>query len=146
MKLEWVILAEGLGQDSKGAVTAIGLNQNVLITPTVPASTKRAIMAHFVEDGDAVKTGDKMTFRVTFVSPSGKIINALTSPATLAPMPWSDLPISIDMPAEMVLACVEYGTYTINAEVELPTGETMSGNVKFYVREAPDKAVAPFIR
>ena len=137
MKLGWILLAEGLGQDAKGAVTAIGLNQNILITSTLPAQAKRAILAHFVEDGSTVKTGDQLMFRVSFVSPSGKVISAMNSPAILAPMPWSDLPVSIDLPAEMILSCSEYGAYEINVEVELSTGETVGGQEKFYVREPP---------
>jgi hypothetical protein len=142
MKLEWIILAEGLGQDAKSAITAIGIGQNVLIAPTLPAVTKRAILAHFVidktdDDTEPLKEGDKLLFRVSFVSPSGKVIQAISAPATLAPMPWPDLPASIDMPAEMLLTCPEYGRYEIIIEADLPDGKTINGHLDFYVREAP---------
>jgi hypothetical protein len=135
MKLEWMLLAEGLGQDSRGAVTAIGLNQNVLLTPTLPVQTKRAIVLHLVDDQSAIKSGDKLVLRVSFVSPSGKVINAITSQANLTPGPWLDLPFTIDVPAEMMLLCSEYGTYEINAEVELSAEETIGSQVALYVRE-----------
>ena len=135
MKLEWVILAEGLGQDSKGAVTAIGLNQNILISPTLPASTKRAVLAHFVEDGTSLSAGQQFTFRISFISPSGKVISAQTGSAPLIVPPWADLPIAIDMPAEMMLNCSEYGTHRIEVSMELPDGDEIKGHVDFYVRE-----------
>lgn len=135
MRLEWMLLAEGLGQDSRGAVTAIGLNQNILLTPTLPVQTKRAIVLHLVDDHSAIKPGDKLVFRVSFVSPSGKVINAITSQASLTPGPWSDLPFTVDVPAEMTLLCSEYGTYEINAEVDSPAGETIGSQVALYVRE-----------
>src|ERR1700728_4346746 len=147
MKLEWIILAEGLGQDAKAAVTVIGIGQNMLLSPTLPALTKRAILAHFVENGSddagsAVKAGDQLVFSVRVTSPSGKVITAMNTPATLAPKVWPDLPASIDMPAEMVFTCPEYGRYEISVDASLPSGDAIGGSIDFYVREAPPSPAA----
>lgn len=150
MRLEWIILAEGLGQDAKAAVTAIGLGQNVLIAPSLPAVTKRAILAHFVENGSTsaeesekpVKAGDQLIFGVKVTSPSGNVITAMNTPAMLAPKAWPDLPASIDMPAEMVLTLPEYGCYKISVDATLPSGDAITGSLDFYVMEALPSSAA----
>ena len=119
MRLEWIILAEGLGADAKGALTVIGLNQNVLITPTLPATTKRAILAHFTENGAEAKPGEPIFFRVSFVSPSGKTISAQNGSAQFTLSRWPDIPAAIDLPAEMILNCSEYGDSSDRGQ---PTG------------------------
>lgn len=133
MKLEYILLAEGLGQDSKGAITAIGLNQNVFATASFPATTKRAVIAHLVHDGKPLQPGDKITLRFTVTSPSGKMIAAQTAQATVGQIAWPDLPVTSDLPAEMLLTLNEYGTYRFEVAVQMPDGEEMTGQIEFYV-------------
>lgn len=140
MRVEWVILAEGLGQDSKGAITAIGLNQNVLVAPSFPVSTKRAVVAHLVDYQQHLKVGDKINLRFSATSPSGKVIAAQSVQAAIGqPPPWPDLPANADMPAEMILTFYEYGTHRIEVSVQ-STGveEEITGGLDFYVVKPSD--------
>ena len=135
MKLEWVILAEGLGQDAKGAITAIGLNQNLFIAPTLPSVTKRAIFAHFTEDPTNVEPGRQVTFTTSFISPSGKVIASQTGSVQLATPIWPNLPTTIDLPAEMFLNCTEYGAHKLEVRMRLPDDEEIVGSVDLHVRQ-----------
>lgn len=135
MRLDWMILAEGLGQDSRGAITIIGVNQNVFETPLLPGVTKRAVLVHFVDDDRDLKIGDQLNFRVRVVSPSEEVINAQGAQATVGPSRWPDLPLSIDFPIEIVMNCPEYGSYRIELDAQFPEGVTLKGSVILYVVE-----------
>lgn len=137
MRLEWVIMAEGLAQDAKAAISAISIGQNVAISPTLPFITKRALLAHLIEDDDAVKTGDQLTYRVSFISPTDKTLNAVTASASVGSFAWPDLPRAIDLPVEMILNCPEYGRYRFEVEVTLPDAVVLSETIDFWIRESP---------
>lgn len=140
MKIGWVLLAEGIGQDARAVLTAIGLNQNVLATTALPIVTKRAIIVHIVADKDALKLGDRFNVTFNVTSPSGKIITAQSGQVTVGKVSWPDLPVSFDLPVELVLNVSEYGTYLIEATVQVADGPEMSEHIEFYVVNAPDPA------
>ena len=138
MKIEWILLAEGLGQDAKGAITAIGLNQNVLATPSLPATTKRAVVARLVgEDGGSLNSGDKVTLRFSVSDPAGHVIAAQTAQGTIGPRPWPDLPLSSDLPIELVLTFQQYGTHKFEVAVQASDGTEVNGHLDFYVVTPP---------
>ena len=135
MKVEWVALADGVGQDARGAVTAIALSQNVFPTPTLPAVTKRAVVIHITAEPGALKPGD--SFGVTFnvCDPHGKVINAQSGQVVVGPTAWPDLPVVADVPAEMMVNVTEYGTYRIEVTIRPNVGEEIVRSVEFYVKE-----------
>jgi hypothetical protein len=135
MKLEWMLLAEGLGQDARGAVTAIGINQNVLVVQKLPITTKRAIIAHIEDEDNLFATGDKLGFRFRVISPSDDTISTQSGQVLLAERPHSDLPFTIDFPVEIVFDVAEYGPYRLTMTINLPDGEQVAGQVILYVKE-----------
>jgi hypothetical protein len=141
MKVEWMLLAEGLGQDAKGAITAIGIDQNVLASPVLPTTTKRALVTHLTAEQDEVRTGDKLTLRFSVTSPSGKVIAATTTQATVGSFPWPELPTFLDFPAELVVTFNEYGTHYFEVAVQAGDSAETSGRVDFYVINPPDPQV-----
>jgi len=138
MKLEWIILAEGIGQDAKGATTAIGLNQNILATPSLPATTKRAVIAHLMADQGAMNPGDRVTVRFTVTSPSGHVIAAQTAQATIGQIAWPDLPVYWDLPVELLLTFSEYGTHKFEVSVQTANGQEAEERIDFYVVVPPE--------
>lgn len=133
MKIGWVLLAEGLGQDAKGAITVIGLNQNIFAASSLPSTTKRAVVAHLVADDKPLKPGDKLTVRFSVMSPSDQVISAQTAQATVGELAWPDLPATSDLPAEMLLTFSEYGMHRFEVAVQTSIGEEMKGQIDFYV-------------
>lgn len=130
-----MILAEGLGQDSRGAITIIGVNQNVLEASSLPAVTKRAVLVHFVDDDHDLKIGDQLNFRIKVVSPSEEVINAQAAQANVGASRWPDLPLAIDFPIEIILNCPEYGSYRIELDAQFPEGVAFKESVVLYVKE-----------
>src|SRR5215469_15336594 len=94
MRLEWVLLAEGVGTNSAGAVTAISINQNVFATQSLPATTKRVILAHFAGEVEetAGLAGKEVTVSVQVLSPSGEAVFATSAGGKFPPPTYSDLP------------------------------------------------------
>jgi hypothetical protein len=138
MKLEWVLLAEGIGQDAKGAATLIGLNQNVLMAP-LPATTKRVVVAHIVFDDDELNepNGAELQFFVRVEGPSGDVLNAISGRGEVAGRQWPDLPAVLDVPAELVVTADEYGPHEMIVEVVGPKRNRARGSVTLYVKPPP---------
>jgi hypothetical protein len=133
IRLEWFILAEGIGQDAKGALTLIGINQNALVTGALPVITKRALVAHIVDDADGLNEGDEVSATFKVSSPSGAVIAEPTTKLMVGLRRLKSLPAEIDIPAELGLEVKEYGTHKINVEVTIPGGVLPAKDLSLYV-------------
>jgi hypothetical protein len=137
MNLDWIILAEGFGTASNGAVTVIGINQQVIITPSLPITTKRGVLAHFV-DSSAELAGQELDVTLSVTDSAGKTLLTQTAPARMnATPPWPDLPSGVDVFLEIPLRLSEYGSYEISLSLKPPSGDPIIGRVPFYVKEPP---------
>jgi hypothetical protein len=136
-----MIIAEGFGTASNGAVTAIGVNQRIIVAPELPANSKRGVMAHFTEV-ESNLGGQDLEVSITVSDPSGKAIVANIAPARLSQLPqWPDVPPGVDIFLDIPLRLSEYGAYEIKLSVKLAnTGDAISGYVFFYVQRTPDPA------
>src|SRR6266498_1458928 len=138
MNLEWILMAEGFGSGANGALTAIAVNQNVLTAETLPTTTKRGFLAHFVLDSSETEdlAALEITVSVQVVDPSGEIIIGTSVPAKLpGASPWPDLPVGVDVVVELPLRIREYGTHEIRISTQTPGSEKLQGSQYLYVRE-----------
>jgi hypothetical protein len=132
-KLEWVILAEGIGRDSRGAFTLIGVNLNVFSPPSLPASTRRVVFAHFVDQEHVTGT---IRFGIKVISPSGETVMANQAQVSLhSDVPWPNLPVTCDIPFEVAIVFNEYGAYRFEVSARGPKDETMSSHVYLNVEK-----------
>lgn len=135
MELEWIILAEGFGTNSNGAVTAIGINQRVVIAPTLPATTKRGVIAHFSTD-EELAIGKEIEVSVSVTDPAGNPVVVITAPVQPNPIPrWPGVPAGVDIFLEIPLRLATYGEYEVTLSLTSPGGEKVTGNVPLYVAE-----------
>jgi hypothetical protein len=132
MKLDWLIMAEGIGQDAAGVLTLIGINQNVLVTSALPAVTKRALVAHVLDDGSTLSEGAVLTAVFSATSPSGDVLASLEGKATVGRRRLSDHPVTLDLPAEVPLQITEYGTYMLGVRVSA-ANESVTGELALHV-------------
>lgn len=137
MKVEWILIADGIGQDSRGAVTAIAINQNVIIAPTLPDVAKRAVVAHITEAPGVIKRGDKINVSFRVISPSGDILAAQSGQVTVGQIIFPDLPVTTDLPMEFSMSLSEYGTHKIEIRVDLAGREHSEGAIELFVTEPP---------
>jgi hypothetical protein len=142
MRLEWILLAEGIGTNSTGSVSAISINSNVLATPSVPVSTKRVVIAHFVgEPGESAHlAGRNVTVTARVLSPSGDAVFAQSATGKFVAPTWPELPSGLDIAIELALRITEYGAHDIVLSAQADDGAAMEGRTQLYVMEPPDTA------
>jgi len=138
MELEWILLAEGFGTNGVGAVTAISINQNVVVAEALPTTSKRVILAHFVsrEDERADLVDAEVTVAVQAVAPSGAVVFAHTAGGRFPPPTWPDLPRGLDVAVELQLRLTEYGRHEIRVSASA-AGQNMSGRTNLWVKQPP---------
>lgn len=131
MKIDWVILAEGVTQDARGAVALVGLGQNLLVTETLPAGTKRAVVTHLSD----LPVDRELRFRVALTTPQGRVLSAQESSLRVGPPPFAGIPSAgLDIPIEFAVGVTEYGTHLFECELTDPEERiTLSGSVEFIV-------------
>jgi len=139
MRLEWILLAEGASTNAVGSVTAISINSNVLATPTLPVSTKRVVIMHFVgEAGEAAELdGRDITVSVRVLSPTGDPILAHSANGRFQAPTWPELPSGLDIVVEMPLRITEYGVHDIAVTAQANDKITLEGRTQLYVMESP---------
>jgi hypothetical protein len=137
MRVEWIIIAEGFGTNSNGAVTAIGINQRVVIAPTLPTTTKRGVIAHFSSDSH-VEIDREFEVSLNVADPAGDLIVAMTSPAKFSPIQkWPGVPEGIDIFLEIPLRLATPGEYRVSLSLTPPGEERITGHVPLYVIQGP---------
>jgi hypothetical protein len=138
VKVDWVIIAEGLGTAANGAVTVIGFNQVLIVAPVLPTTTKRSVMIHLSGDEQDRKEGNvKLDLAVQVASPSGRTLAAQQAAVQAVSAPWPEVPLAFDVFAEFPIELPEYGTYTVSADFTAPDGQRLHGQANFYVVPPP---------
>jgi|HubBroStandDraft_1064217.scaffolds.fasta_scaffold114521_1 hypothetical protein len=144
MNIGWVLLAEGVAIDARGAVAAVGLSQNILPAASLPIATKRAVVAHLVEEPGIMQSNSKFTISIQVTSPGNQVIVAQTASVAIGHIPWPSLPATTDLPLEMALSLAEYGTYRFDVQVQPPGGgDPATGSVEMFVVRPEDQAPVP---
>ncbi len=142
MRLDWILLAEGIGTNATGSVSVISINSNVLATPSVPILTKRVVVAHFVgEPGESAHlAGHDVAVTARVLSPSGDAILAHSVTGKFGAPIWPELPSGLDIAIELPLRITEYGAHDIVVSAQADDGTDMEGRIQLYVMEPPPTA------
>jgi len=139
MRLEWILLAEGAGTNAVGNVSAISINSNVFPTPSIPASTKRVVIAHFIgEPGESADlAGQDITIDARVLSPSGNVALANSATGKFGSPTWPELPSAMDIMIELQLRITEYGAHDVVVSAQAESGAVMEGRIQLHVMEPP---------
>lgn len=139
MRLEWILLAEGAGTNAIGSVSVISINANVVATPSVPASTKRVVVAHFSgEPGESEHlAGQELTVSARVVGPSGDAILAHSATGKFGAPIYPELPSGLDIMIELPLRVTEFGEHEIVVIAQAENGASMEGHIQLYVMTPP---------
>jgi hypothetical protein len=130
MKIDWLLMCEGISQDARGAWAAVGINQNVLASPSLPTTTKRSFLTHVTE----VVGGTQVEFRMEVLNPDGRPLAVQTGHVGLSAGPIPDLPTTVDIPTEFILTFGSYGEHQIRVELsDLSNRLSTSASVSLYV-------------
>lgn len=137
MRLDYFVMCEGVAQDAQGLHSAIRLNANILVTPSLPTRTKRGLLLHLVDPEDSLQPGDIIQIDIRVDAPSGHVITATSEQAEVAGKRWPDMPGEMMMAGEVGLGLNEYGRHVITATVKAPRHEPQSAELALFVSEAP---------
>lgn len=135
MNIGWIIVAEGITNDSRNALTLVALNQSILPTPTLPVATKRAVLTHVVDV--ELPEGTPIQLSYSVASPSGRVLLAQSATLIAGPVAWPEIPATLDFPAEFLVNVTEFGRHAIRVEVEVFGEVAASAEEAFYVVETP---------
>ena len=113
MKIEYILLAEAVAQDTRGATTLVGVNQDIFAPDSLPAHTKRVIFARISE----ISPG-KYSMRAELLDPQRKAMAIQTGQIDVGDRPLPDLPGGgIDLPVEFEFLAASYGTHSFSLEM-----------------------------
>lgn len=143
MRISWVLLAEGMTLDARGGVAAVAIGQQVFPAPSLPVTTKRAIIIHVVEDAGVMQSNSNFGISIRVTDPRGSVVIAQSAAVAVGQIPWPKLPAVTVLPLELMLTLSEYGTYRFDVQVQPPEGgDPLDGSVEMYVARSEDQALA----
>lgn len=143
MKFDFLALAEASAEDSRGAITLVAINQNLVIAPALPAAFRRTAIAYVTEeDGDTpLPPGTPVSIAFRIESPSGKVIVAGTGNGALGTKPYPELPGAVQLAVDVVGTATEYGGYTLTCEVSV-AANVITASRQLYVFPPPHSLMA----
>jgi hypothetical protein len=141
MRIQWALLAEGITQDARGALTAVGLAQSVLAAPALPVMIKRAVVILLSVSIEEYAPGDPVRFTFRVESPSGESIAAHDGTIQMIIPAFPDLPIGINLAAESVFTVKEYGRHVVRVAAQSGNNDKLEIDLEFYVTTPPDGSI-----
>lgn len=133
MNIQWLLMAEAVTQDARGAMTAVGVSQTVLVAPELPIQAKRAVIALISAEQGEIGSGDKVAFSISVISPAGDVLSKNAGHADIQPPPWPDLPPSFNLASESVFTATDYGCYRIMVTVRVAENPELVSESSFWV-------------
>ena len=129
---DWLGIAEGSAADSRGALTLVGVGQNVIFATDFPHREQRVIVTTVVdESGEEVQENVQFDFEITVTSPSGRTLlgnrqvlttGGATNPAAFA----AGLPArGFQMVVGIGLEVMEYGIHPVSVSIGIPGAPTL---------------------
>ena len=124
LEFDWLGIADGSTNDSRGALALVGVGHNVIVARSVPHQTQRVLIVMIVdESGNTLAEGTAVSFDFKLTAPSGRTLMANTQMITIPPSATLiDLPSDasgrgFQLVAGLGLQVTEYGVHTIRAAV-----------------------------
>ena len=138
MLLDYVIVAEGIGQDSRGAVTLIAVDQVALIAQTFPVSVSRFLVVRAIEENvGELLPGADLSMRFTVASPSGDIVAAGSVAGKGGERVLPGIPVAIQVILQVQFQAPEVGTYRLAVTLSASAGSEVSAHTYLYVLSPP---------
>jgi hypothetical protein len=139
MTCDLFVLAEGVTNDARGALTLVGINQRVVSPATLPfRSTFKAVVGITDEiggpDGPDFEVLPDGELRVRVSDPSG-VPQFAVSQVFKMPQDKSQgmIPIVVNIIADVVVSGDSYGTYSADISYRFTDGEEESRRFYIYV-------------
>lgn len=129
LEVAWFGMAEASAIDSRGAMTLVGINQNVVVAETLPALRKRVLVLHLrdsEEPEQLLVPGARLTVKMWVNGPDESEIFRQTATVDIGEKRWADIPGGANVTTEMQLNIEAYGRYRIHCEVAVQGQDELS--------------------
>lgn len=147
MRVEQVLLAEGVTNDSRGALSLIGVNQRVIASPNLPVNIRLQCVVMLTDEvADEDRTFDESApgnVSIEVLRPDGTTAFAVTQPIVRVQKRFVDLPVLINVISGIVVTGTTHGVFMLRARYIPPNGEPQQErHVPIYV-VAPPPTLTP---
>lgn len=134
LELEWLGLAEGATNDGRGVLAAVGINQNVVVAPSLPATLGRVVILIVNDDEkNDLPPGSDLTLQMSVIDPDGRSLSTNSTQISVGDRKFDELPVGFNLTAQLQVSVSAYGTYTIECSIESASGVMVRGTKKLYV-------------
>jgi len=139
MKCDLFVLAEGVTNDARGALTLVGINQRVISPAALPfRATFKAVVGITDEidgpDGPDFEVLPDGELRVRVIDPSGTSQFAVSQIFKMPQeKPQDKIPTVVNIIADVVVSGDSYGTYSADIAYRFADGEEESRRFYIYV-------------
>jgi hypothetical protein len=139
MRIEWLGIAEAAARDERGAITLVGVDQNVIVAPSLPVTKERTFLLIADDEGISLAPGSKLTLDVSVTAPSGKVVVAAgAQEVPVGEKRYPDLPGGLKLGGDLRLQITEYGTYSIHVSLTVTaSGEVLTADKSIHVVAQP---------
>jgi hypothetical protein len=141
LSFDWLGIAEASVSDARGALTIVGLGQNVIQANQFPHRENRVIIVSILDDsGDILLPDSQLSFEMSISAPSGKTLMANNQTISMAGIQNpAAIPPEIEargfqMSVALNLEFTEYGIHPLKVAIELVGTDNRVERVRnFYV-------------
>ncbi|TRO64776.1 hypothetical protein [Streptomyces sp. IB201691-2A2] len=122
MRIDSVLLAEGIATDARGAFTAVGVNQKIISSAALPFAVKQNLVLIFTDESDESEftspEGKDFSVSVRLLDPDGQASFAVSQPLPKVKKSWVDLPSLMNLVVEVSVSGNRYGKYSLVAALQ----------------------------
>ena len=135
LSIDSVIIAEGVTTDSRGALTIVGVGQNVALVDEFPAKRRYAVVVHAKSDA-AIPAGEKIVWRISALSDEGDELATFSDVYDAKDPRYPDLPSGLVLAAQIGFVLPKPGSYRVACGVEVGE-ESAQAETAIYAVQKP---------
>jgi hypothetical protein len=137
VRIEALVMGEGLAQDADGLFTMVRIGQNIFAPAALPAQTKRSFLLLLVEDeaGENLE-GETLEVSYQFLDPGGVVTLAQSVSLQVGEKRFKDLRAASWIPCDVMLSVSSRGTHSFEAVLRRGLDELDRKSTNLHVLDA----------
>lgn len=138
LTIDLFVMCEGAATDARGALTLVGIGQNVVQTEELPARTSRTFAALVSEDDETERIlvpGNSVEVNIRVVDPDGKSAGAVGQSLVVGEPTWPHIPSGVGAVAGLSLQLGVPGKYEARLKVVCGEAEATATHALYVVAE-----------
>jgi hypothetical protein len=122
IRIEWLGVAEGASNDARGALTLVGINRPITISPSLPAEIRASVVLVIELDPERMSDVGDVSVVIALTAPSGDEVFRGEGLMTIGAFRYTEIPGTLELAFPMLAPASEYGVYHLAATVESSIG------------------------